>query len=134
MEKVKKLKMEKLDEMVQKLNELLESESIDNTEFDFLINRIKDELKMSVKFLDFEYFNEDRLESARANKMSKVKLQDFETAAEFREMEKECLNYIQLKRECNIEKSTFYYDKNYLFYFCLGTSKYDKIVREYLNE
>lgn len=126
--------MEKLDEMVQKLNELLESESFDRTEFDFLINRIKDELKMSVKFLDFEYYNEERLEFARSNKMSNVKLQDFETAAKFREMEKECMTYIELKREYNIEKSTFYFEKDKLFYFCIGTAKNDKIVRNYLNE
>jgi len=126
--------MEKLDEMVQKLNKLMESDQFDRTEFDFLINRIKDELKQPVKFLDFEYFNEERLEFARSNKMANVKLKDFERAAEFREMEKECLNYIQLKREFNIEKSIFYYEKDYLFYFCLGTAKNDKIVKDSLNE
>ena len=66
--------------------------------------------------------------------MANVKLKDFERAAEFREMEKECLNYIQLKREFNIEKSIFYYEKDYLFYFCLGTAKNDKIVKDSLNE
>ena len=60
--------------------------------------------------------------------MAKVKSQDFVAAAKFREMEKECLNYIKIKTEYNIEKSTFYYDKGYLFYFCLGTARNDKIV------
>ena len=66
--------------------------------------------------------------------MVKVKLQDFEAAAKFREMEKECMNYIEIKAEYNIEKSSFYYGNDYLFYFCLGTAKNDKSVRDYLNE
>ena len=125
--------MENPEEIVFKLNELLESE-FDRNEFDILIKLLKEQFKIDIKFLDFEYYNEERLESARINKMAKVKSQDFVAAAKFREMEKECLNYIKIKTEYNIEKSTFYYDKDYLFYFCLGTAKNDKIVKDYLNE
>ena len=125
--------MENPEEIGLKLNELLESE-FDRNEFDILIKLLKEQFKIDIKFLDFEYYNEERLESARINKMAKVKSQDFVAAAKFREMEKECLNYIKIKTEYNIEKSTFYYDKDYLFYFCLGTAKNDKIVKDYLNE
>lgn len=121
--------MENPEEIVLKLNELLESDQFDRNEFDFLIKLLKEYVKTDVKFLDFEYYNEDRLKSARSNKMAKVKLQDFEAAAKFREMEKECMNYIEIKTEYNIEKSTFYYDNDYLFYFYLGTAKNDKTVR-----
>jgi hypothetical protein len=126
--------MENPEEIVLKLNELLESDQFDRNEFDFLIKLLKEQVKTGVKFLDFEYYNEDRLKSARSNKMAKVKLQDFEMAAKFREMEKECMNYIEIKTEYNIEKSSFYYGNDYLFYFCLGTAKNDKSVRDYLNE
>jgi len=126
--------MENPEEIVLKLNELLESDQFDRNEFDFLIKLLKEYVKTDVKFLDFEYYNEDRLKSARSNKMVKVKLQDFEAAAKFREMEKECMNYIEIKAEYNIEKSSFYYGNDYLFYFCLGTAKNDKNVRDYLNE
>lgn len=57
-----------------------------------------------------------------------------ETAAKFRNLEKECPTYIDLKTQYNIEKSTFYYDPDYLVYFYLGTAKNDKIVKEYLKE
>jgi len=126
--------MENPEEIVLKLNELLESDQFDRNEFDFLIKLLKEYVKTDVKFLDFEYYNEDRLKSARSNKMVKVKLQDFEAAAKFREIEKECMNYIEIKTEYNIEKSSFYYGNDYLFYFCLGTAKNDKNVRDYLNE
>ena len=126
--------MENPEEIVLKLNELLESDQFDRNEFDFLIKLLKEYVNKDVKFLDFEYYNEDRLESARSNKMAKVKLQDFEAAAKFREMERECMKSIEIKTQYNIEKSTFYYDKGYVFYFCLGTAKNDKSVRDYLNE
>jgi hypothetical protein len=125
--------MENPEEIVLKLNELLESE-FDRNEFDILIKLLKEQFKIDIKFLDFEYYNEYRLEYARSNKMAKVKLQDFVATVKFREMEKECMNFIELKAEFNIEKSSFYYDKGYLFYFCLGTAKNDKIVNDYLNE
>jgi hypothetical protein len=126
--------MENPKVIVLKLNEWLVSDHFDRNEFDHLIKLLKEQYKTDIKCLDFEYYNEDRLESARSNKMAKVKLQDFEAAAKFREMEKECMNYIEIKIEYNIEKSTFYYDKDYLFYFCLGTAKNDRNVRDYLNE
>jgi hypothetical protein len=124
--------MEKPGEIVQKLNELMESEKFDRTEFDFLISQIKDQLKTEVKFLDFEFYNEARMLTARSNKISMEKIQDFNAAFEFREIERECQKYIAIKTKFNIENSTFYFEKDYLFYFCLGTAKNDIIVRDYL--
>ena len=124
--------MEKLDEMVQELNELMESESFDRTEFDFLIKQIKEQLKTDLKFLDFEYYNEVRMETARNNKIAKEKIKDFNAAFEYREIERKCLKYGQLKSEFHIEKSSFYLYKDYLLYFCLGTGMNDKVISDYL--
>ena len=126
--------MENPEEMVLKLNKLLEADQFNRNEFEILIKLLKEKYKTDIKFLDFEYYNEDRLRMVKEEKIENVKSQDFETAAKFRDLEKECLNYISIKTDYNIEKSTFYYDPDYLFYFCLGTAKNDKIVREYLNE
>jgi len=126
--------MEKLEEMVQKLNELLETDQFDRTDFDSLIRQIKEQLKTEVKFLDFDFYDEARMLTARSNKNAMVKLKEFEAAAEFREIEWECLKYIKIKSEYHIEKSQFYYEKNYVFYFCVGTAKNDKILRDYLKK
>jgi hypothetical protein len=126
--------METPEEIVQKLNELLESDLFDLNEFDSLIKRFMLKVKTDIKFLDFEYYNEARMESARSNKMAKVTLKDFEAAAEFREMERECQKYIEIKTEYNLEKSAFYYGNDQLFYFCLGTAKNEKFVRDYLTD
>lgn len=45
-----------------------------------------------------------------------------------------CMNNIFLRTEYKIEKSTFYYDQNYLFYFFLGKSKNDKRVSKGFKE
>ena len=45
--------MENPEEIVLKLNELLESDQFDRNEFDFLIKLLKEYVKTDVKFLDF---------------------------------------------------------------------------------
>lgn len=125
--------MEKPEVILQELNKLVEYYQFDYAEFDFLIKVLKEQLKTVVKFLDLEYYSEARMESARRNKNAMVKIKDFEGAFEYREVERECLRYIKIKSEYRIEKSQFYYDKDYLFYFCLGTAKNDEIIRVYLK-
>jgi hypothetical protein len=124
--------MEKPQEIVQKLNELVESDLFNRTEFDFLIQQIKEQLKTPVKFLDLEFYDEARMLSARSNKIANEKIKDFNSAFEFRKIERKCLKYSQMKSEFHIEKSSFYLYKYYLLYFCLGTSRHDKVLRDYL--
>lgn len=126
--------MIKPEEMIVKLNELLEADQISREEFDNILKLFKEQYNPQIKFRDFKYYNEYRRHVAKKEKIQYVKIQDFETAAKYRNLEKECLNYIEIKTEYNIEKSTFYYDQNYLFYFYLGTAKNDKTVREYIKE
>jgi hypothetical protein len=125
--------MESAENIVLKLNEILEDDKFKRSEFDRLINQLKEEHKVKIIFLDFKYYNKYRLRLIRKEKIKNIKLQNFETAKENRDMEKDCLNYISIKTEYKIEKSTFYYEQNYLYYFYLGTAKNDKKVSEYLK-
>jgi hypothetical protein len=126
--------MEKPEKIIQKLNEVVDSDPFDLTEFDSLIIQFKELLKTDVKFLDLEFYDEARMITARSNKTAKEELNDFNAAFEYREIERKCLKYSQLKSEFNIEKSSFYQYKDYLLYFCLGTGKNDKVVRDYMND
>ena len=65
--------------------------------------------------------------------MNCISKQDFAKAAEYRNSEKECQNYIDIKEEYGISKSMFYFEKEYLFYFYFGTAKIDKKIRDYLK-
>jgi hypothetical protein len=125
--------MEKPEEIVQKLNKVVDSDPFDLTELDSLVKRFMEQAKTSVKFLDLEIYGEARMLEARRNKIAKEELKDFNSAFEFREIERKCEKYSQLKSEFHIEKSSFYQYKDYLLCFCLGTAKNDKIIRDYLN-
>ena len=73
------------------------------------------------------------MQKAKNENIKYVKLQDFETAAEFRQIEKECKSYIEIKTEYNIRKSMFYFKQNYLFYFYFGTDRNDKQIKLYFE-
>jgi hypothetical protein len=126
--------MGKPEEVVLKLNELLEADQFDFDEFKLSITQLIDFNKTKIKVLDFEYFNEDRLSLLQKEKIERIKTQDFDTAAKFRDSEEECRGYISLKTDYEIEKSEFYHDSGYLFYFYFGTAKNDKILKEFLKE
>jgi hypothetical protein len=119
--------------LVLKLNEMLDADQFDAEDFSLCFNALKELNNPALKIIDFKYYNEYRKRLAREEKIKCIKVQDFETAAKFRELEKECISYISIRTEYKIERSTFHYDQEYLFYFYLGTAKNDKKVSEYLN-
>lgn len=116
------------------LNNFLESDSLDIEEFKKLYQSIKLNNTVKIKLIDFEYYNEKRLEEAKKEKIICVELMNFERAASNRDLELECQKYVDLKTEFKIEKSAFHYEQKYLMYFYLGTAKNDKLVREYLKK
>jgi len=122
------------ENVIQELNNLLETDSFDIMQFDIIYRLIKEQETAKTKLIDFEYYNEERLEEAKNEKIICVQLQNFEKAASSRDLELECQKYVDLKKEFKIEKSRFHYEQNFLLYFYLGTSKNDKLVKEYLKK
>mgnify|MGYP001791579638 CR=1 FL=1 len=112
---------------------MLNSDQFNQNEFDSLITMFKEHYKPDIKFLDFKYYNDYRRRLAKKEKMRFVRDQKFDEAAKCRILEKECMKYIEIKTEYKIEKSMFYYDQDFLFYFYLGKAKNDKIVRAILK-
>jgi len=119
---------------INELNSFLESDSFDIEEFDKLYQSLKLNNTFKIKLIDFDYYNEERLEEAKKEKIICVQLQNFERAASNRDLELECQKYVDIKSEYKIEKSAFHYEHKYLMYFYLGTAKNDKLVREYLKK
>jgi len=122
------------ENVIQELNNLLETDNFDIMQFDIIYRLIKEQETAKTKLIDFEYYNEERLEEAKNEKIICVQLQNFEKAASSRDLELECQKYVDLKKEFKIEKSRFHYEQNFLLYFYLGTSKNDKLVKEYLKK
>lgn len=122
--------METAENIVSKLNEMLEADHFETEAFNSLIKALRELCNPTLKFLDFEYYNEKLLKTLKKEKIRLISIQDFEGAALIREKEKECQGYISIREEYRIERSDFYYDQVYLFYFYLGNSKNDKLVRD----
>lgn len=122
------------ENVIHELNNLLEADSFEIKQFANLYRLIKEQDTVKIKLIDFEYYNEKKLEEVKKEKIICVQLQNFERAASSRDLELECQKYVDLKKEFKIEKSMFHYEQNYLMYFYLGTAKNDKLVREYLKK
>lgn len=125
--------METTENLVLKLNELMEENRIHRRKIDYLLDEFKKLANPKVVLVDFEYYNEERLCMLKEKKIDCIRNQNFAEAARYRILEKECQEFIDLKEEYGISKSMFYFEKEYLFYFYFGTAKIDKKVREYLK-
>ena len=82
---------------INELNDFLESENIDIEGFKKLYKSIKHSNNVKIKLIDFEYYNEKRLEEARKGKINSVQIQEFEKAAFNRQLEMDCRKHVELK-------------------------------------
>jgi hypothetical protein len=125
--------VETSENLVLKLNELLEWDRFYKKRFNSLLSEFRELENSKIILIDFEYFSEARLHLLKKRKMNYIRKQDFVKAAEYRNSEKECQNFIDIKEEYGISRSMFYFEKEYLFYFYFGTSKIDMKARDYLK-
>jgi hypothetical protein len=126
--------METAEDIVAKLNKMLESKKFDHEKFDLMFRHLNILFNPEVNVLDFSFYNEARLKVLWKEKIRLIRNQEFEKAAIVREMEKECQTYIDVRIEDKIEKSAFVYDDGVLFYLCTGHIKQDKEVLLYLKD
>jgi hypothetical protein len=126
--------METTENLVLKLNELLDGERFYPRRFENLLSDFKELENPKIVLIDFEYYSWNRLRFLYDKKMELISLQDFEAAARYRTLEKECQEYLDIKFAYGINKSMFFFEKEVLFYFYFGTAKNDKKAREYLKE
>jgi hypothetical protein len=121
------------ESVILELNKLLTIDEFNFEQVDYFIQSLKEHNKVIIKLIDFEYYNEERLDKANKEKIICVQLQNFEKAASNRDLEMECKKYIDLKNELGIVNSEFHFEQNYLLYFYLGTSKNDRYIKANLK-
>lgn len=122
--------MDTSENIVLKLNDMLEAEQFNLLQYDGLTDTMIKRFKFKIRLIDFEFYNEERRNNLRTEKIKSVMAQNFEYAAKMRDLELECLKYIQLKTLFGVEKSMFMIENKYLLYFCLGTSTNDTLIKE----
>ena len=124
--------METTENLVLKLNELLDGDRFYRKRFIKLLTEFKAKENPKIVLIDFEYYSWEKLKFFYDKKMRFITIQDFEAAARYRTLEKECQEYLDLKEGYGISKSMFFFEKEYLFYFYFGAAKLDKKIREFI--
>lgn len=122
-----------IDDIIHKLNIALYDDDLSKGEIENLLELLTDQENIKIRVLDFEYYNEERLENIKHKKKEGVISQDFEWAAICREEELKIQKYIELKIEFDIKRSGFYFEDGYVLYFYFGTEKNDKQIKEIID-
>lgn len=135
--------MDTLKFIVAKLNEMLESEQFDSEQFEFYFALLKEKYNFEIQLIDFEFYNIEKLKEAQIEKKKGLELQDFEYTANYRELERMCLKYLEYKAEWKIDKSIFLPEpgRNLLnslipvyFYYChFGAAKNDARIKKLIE-
>jgi ubiquitin len=111
------------------LNAMLCSEKPSEKRLVVLIVTLAEGSGIKPELLDFEYYSETRMKELHSKKIECIKIQDFEKGAKYRQMEKNCCQYIDLRKEEKIDDSCFRIEGEFLFYFCTGSSKNDNFIK-----
>ena len=110
---------------IENLNLALHADHFDADAFSNLLQHIIKHEKVRLRILDFEYFNQARLEHLTKEKLEAIRAKDYHAAALWRDKERKVLEYIEIKSELQTQQSGFHYDKGLLFYYHLGTARND---------
>ena len=124
--------MERVEELVLEFNKTLKYDGYIKKKAAELIELAKNKFNVKIKMLDFAFYNELTQMCANDEKLKSVKEQNFEYAATQRELERKCEKFIEIRKQFKIRKTSFYYEKKYLFYFYFGKTDNERIFKELL--
>lgn len=120
--------METLNELLESLNNFLETE---NPSFDELcMLKIGASRKFNHKILlcDITHFTADNFETILKIRQLCIQASLFAEIVHFRNLEKICMKYIEYKIMNGIQKSTFIIHEGNIVYLCMGNAKNDHLV------
>ena len=120
--------IEALNELTKQLNELLVADQIDSAQLEKVCCAWQSQTNIRFWVVDFVHYNEEQLELITQEKIAFVREQNFEGAANKREIEKKFIKHVTFKKEFEIEKSAFHFEENTLVYLYTGTAKNDKTL------
>lgn len=122
-----------IEDVVKKMNELLHNDLPDDMRIKEALDTLKSKFRHVIRFLDLEYYNETTLQWAKQGKVEAVKSKNFELAAEFRDIEKKCQEYVTVRNAYHIDQSAFFCENGALLYLYFGTARNDKAFKHRLD-
>lgn len=120
--------IEELNELTKQLNDMLVAEQINSAQLEKVCSAWQSQTDIRFRLVDLEYYNEEKLNTITEEKIAFVKAQNFEGAANKREIEKKFIKHVEFKKELEIENSAFHFEENMLVYLYTGTAKNDKVL------
>lgn len=124
--------MRTIEGIVKMMNDLLHADLTDDRQIRELFGELK-RCNASIRFLDFEYYNEITLRWAKQGKVEAVKSKKFETAAEYRDIEKKCQDCVETINCYKLRESAFQVEEGNILYFYRGNARNDKIFKKHLD-
>lgn len=137
--------MTPVESIVLQMNEFLEADSFNLNAFQELLVTLTEllyveypeqtelSLHSRIIFFDFEYYSEETCKNYTEEKLKCVKEQNFEGAANIREIERKYLKFIDFRNQCEFKKSTFLQVHQYLIYGYFGSAKNDQQIKNILQ-
>jgi hypothetical protein len=110
---------------LQRLNRFLEVDEFHISEFGPTLKRFEKRFSFKIGVIDFKYYDEKRLMKVRKKMLKQERIQNYGYMRNLAKLERICLNYIELRKLFNFEKSVFLFEENYLLYCYCGTSRND---------
>ncbi|WP_143960136.1 UvrB/UvrC motif-containing protein [Litoribacter populi] len=120
------------DHKLDQLNSALAASEPDWALLRQLIQELTDQAGLKLKVLDFEFYNDARLEYAEKEKDLATRRQAYEEASIWRDKVREIQKHIDLRNDLSLTTSSFRVDHGHLFYFHTGKGLHDQQVLELL--
>lgn len=112
------------------MNELLHAGFPDNRQIGKMFEELRGRFKPVIRFIDFEYYNEKTLLWAQERKVDALKAENYEVAGECRDIEKKCLEYVEMIKRFGIRESAFHFEDNEILYLYFGNARNDKAFKK----
>jgi hypothetical protein len=122
------------EEITEELNLMLVSGHPSHRRFLELTEALAKKYGIMPLLIDLKYFSERRLSRLKSMKFKKVREQDFETAATYRDLEKECQDYIDMKTEYSITATSFVIDEDFITCIYLGNNRNEEKIFRWYNK
>ncbi|HZL09520.1 MAG TPA: hypothetical protein VFC65_05950 [Prolixibacteraceae bacterium] len=117
---------------LMKLNGFLEADQFDIGKFGNTLMRFEKRFNPIIGIIDFNYFDERRLNKAHRGKQKGEQIQNFQYARSQRYLERVCQQHVELKTLIGIEKSIFLFEENFLLFCHFRTSKNDREILQWI--
>jgi len=126
--------MKTTEQSLSRLNSMLMNEEVPVEEIKNLLLLIIDLTAWQFKVIDFNLYNLQLLEQLKKSKEHALHLCEYEKAADFRDQEKYCMQYMEFIKHHQLEHSIFHFGAKTIYYCYYGNNERETEVLKMLQQ